>query len=132
MKVAVNFTGGRELERALRGLGNEVAGRLGLNATRAGARVIANSAKRRVPVVTGALRDSIRTFDDVKENRAGGRERTVFIGSRLFYGYWVEFGTAHSPARSFLRAARDNQANEAVDRLAQNLGNGIEREAAKR
>lgn len=131
MKIAYSFTGGAQLEKALRGLGNEIAGRLGLNATRAGARVIANGAKVNAPVRTGDLRDSIRTFDDRDTNRAGGRERTVFIGSRLFYAYFVEVGTLHVPARSFLRKAIDERANDAVDQLSQNLGNGIEREAAK-
>lgn len=131
MKVAYNFRGGAELERALKGLGSHVAGRLGLNATRSGARVIANAAKTKAPIRTGELRESIRTFDDRAINRLGGRERTVFIGSRLFYAYFVEFGAAHTPAQSFLRGAVDESANDAVNRLSQNLGNGIEREAAK-
>lgn len=133
MKTEITFTGGRELERALQGLGSQVAGRLGVNATRAGARMIANKAKTYAPMRPGGgeLKASIRTFDDRRGNRAGGRERTVFIGSRLFYSYWVEFGTAHSRARSFLRNAVDTGSHDAVDKLAQNLGQGIERETSK-
>ena len=56
--ATITFTGGKELERALRDLGNVVASRLGSNSVRAGARVIAASAKQLVPVRTGALRQA--------------------------------------------------------------------------
>lgn len=131
MASSLTVKGGRELEAALVDLGNQAAGRLGINATRAGARVIASSAKQKAPVRTGALKNSIRVFDDRELNREQGSRRAAGAGSRLFYAPLVEFGTAHVPARSFLRAAVDESAQEALDRLAENLGAGIERETAK-
>lgn len=131
MRAQIKFTGGAELARALKGLGSEVAGRLGSNAVRVGARTMAKAAKDKAPVRTGALRDSIRDFSDPDVNRRGGRERTAWVGSRLFYAYWVEYGTAHTPARSFLRSAFDTNNQETFDKMVQNLGQGIEREAAK-
>lgn len=127
----LKFSGGPALEAALRDLGSEIAGRLGSNAVRAGARVIAASARSKAPVLTGALKNSIRVFEDQDVRRAGGAERTAYAGTRVFYAKFVEFGTVHVPARSFLRAASDESAQQAVDKLADNLGAGIERETAK-
>ena len=131
MRGELKFSGGPELERALRELGGEIAGRLGLNAVRAGARVIAARARQIVPVRTGALKKSIRTFDDRELNRQKARERVAYAGTRAFYAGLVEFGTAHSAAQPFLRPAADTAAQRAVDQLKDNLGRGIERETAK-
>lgn len=129
--MRIKLEGGERLEAALKDLGGKVAGRLGTNAVRAGARVISNEAKDRVPVKTGALRRSIRVFDDRAAVRANLKERTAFVGTRLFYGKFVELGTAHSSAKPFLRPAMDESGDSAVDKLADNLGDGIERETAK-
>lgn len=129
MPTKLTLTGGPELDAALHELGGKIAGRLGTNAVRAGARVIANVAKARAPRGTGALKKSIRMFDE-RDDRFG-TTRTAYAGTRLFYGYWVEFGTAHSPARSFLRSASDEAAQDALNKLVDNLGSGIERETAK-
>ena len=131
MAAEIKFTGGPELERALLDLGHAIAGRLGVNAVRAGARVIAASARRKVPVRTGALKASIRIFDDRELNREQGNQRAAGAGSRLFYAPLVEFGTAHMAAQPFLRPAMDESAREAVDKMRDNLANGIERETAK-
>lgn len=128
MKVAINFRGGAELERALGRLRSEVAGNIGLNATRDGARVLAKAAADHAPVgETGRLKKSIGVFEDRQTNLSGGRERTFFVGSRLYYAYWVEFGTVHFSPRGFLRKARDSAANDALKALVQSLINGINR-----
>lgn len=128
-KVQLRLTGGPELERALGDLGSKVAGRLGENAVRAGARVVAKRAKQIAPVgETGELKRSIRAFQDT-ERRAG--ERTAYAGTRLFYGRFLEFGTRFIPARSFLRAALDESGQEVNTKMAENLSRGIERETAK-
>ena len=126
----VVLTGGPALDAALKELGGKVAGRLGTNAVRAGARVIAKNAKARAPVgATGELKKSIRMFDE-PANR-GGTTRTAYAGTRLFYGYFVEYGVAHAPAQPFLRPAADEASGEAMDKLKENLAAGIERETAK-
>jgi|SRR5688572_15079229 len=124
----LRLEGGPEVEAALRELGGKIARNLGRNAARAGARVVVNSAKAKTPVRTGELRDSIRMFDERFEQ---GANRTAYAGSRLFYAYWVEFGTARTPARSFLRAAKDESADAVREKMSDNLANGIEREMAK-
>jgi HK97 gp10 family phage protein len=129
MKTELKFTGGPELEKALKDLGGQIAGRLGTNAVRAGARVIAASAKRNAPVLTGALKKSIRVFDEPDKPKG---ERVAYIGSRLFYARFVEFGTSHTQANPFLRPALDESAQAALDKLAENLSQGIERETVKK
>ena len=130
--MTVTITGGPALSAALRDLGSKVAGRLGTNAVRAGARVIAASARQKAPVgATGELRKSIRVLDDRELNRAQTSERAAGVGSRLFYARFVEFGTIHVRPRSFLRSAVDESAQDALDKLMENLGSGIERETAK-
>lgn len=129
LMAKLTFSGGAELDRALRDLGEKVAGRLGENAVRAGARVIAARAKDHVPVKTGELKRSIRAFQET-ERRAGAR--TAYAGSRLFYARFVEFGTVHVAANSFLRKAADDNAQAVVDKVIENLGAGIERETLKR
>lgn len=124
----LKITGARELNAALLELSSEVAGRLGQNAVRAGARVVAAEAKLRVPVDTGALKRSIRVFTD-RERKDG--ERTAYAGTRLFYGKFSEFGTAHEPARQWLRPAIDEGGQRAVDKMTDNLGAGINRVAVK-
>jgi HK97 gp10 family phage protein len=67
----------------------------------AGAELIAEGARQRVPVESGALRDSIHV-DTTKG------EVSVVAGDRTaFYGHMVEFGTTHSPAEPFLVPAAE-------------------------
>lgn len=73
----------------------------------------AEEAKRRAPVVTGELRDSI-----VLEER-GDDEWAVVAGAP--YAGHVEYGTVYAPAQSFLRpairVASDEVAGEVKSRL---------------
>lgn len=91
-------------------------------ALRAGAQEIAAEAKRRVPVNTGRLRDSIRVTVSAKRGkvtaaiRAGGRDtrkrvvrnasgRIKVAYDNAFYAIWVEFGTsAHAIGAKFAKA----------------------------
>lgn len=66
------------------------------------AQLIRDDAKRRVAVRTGLLRANI----------FAGKRRTkipsAVVGVRIkkvFYAWFVEYGTAHSPAKPFLRTA---------------------------
>lgn len=60
---------------------------------RAAAKVIADEAKRRAPVRTGALRKSIRVATGF-DRKHGRVTATVRAGDdKAFYAHWVEFGT---------------------------------------
>lgn len=58
------------------------------------ARIIARDAAANAPVLTGALRDSIRA------EREGSGEWVVIVG--VDYGLYVEFGTMYMAAQPFL------------------------------
>jgi HK97 gp10 family phage protein len=132
MQASIKFSGGPQLETALKELGGEIAGRLGSNSVRAGARVIAAEARRKAPVgATGNLKRSITTVEDRDARLARGKQRIAYAGSKLFYARFVEFGTVHAAAKPFLRPALDESAQAAVDKLTDNLGKGIERETVK-
>ena len=130
----ISLKGAPELEAALKQLGGAVAGRLGENAVRAGARVIAAQAKStaRWTDRTGTLRKSIRAFSDPASRQSGGTQRTAYAGSRDFRARFFEFGTVKMAARPFLRPALDTGGQAAVDKMVENLGRGIEREVKKR
>jgi HK97 gp10 family phage protein len=67
------------------------------------AEAVADRARERVPVDTGALRDAIHT-----EQR--GDDYAVIAGNdRAFYGHMVEFGTSHSAAHPFLIPALEQE-----------------------
>jgi HK97 gp10 family phage protein len=142
MTVKFTFSGGKELEAALRELGNQVAGRLGNNATKAGARIIAAAARQKVPVRTGALKRSITVVGDDELRRAGGSVRQAFVVARAPHAALVELGTAprrqkngrftgSGRAHPYLRPALDEAGQAAIDRMASNLWSGIEREAER-
>jgi HK97 gp10 family phage protein len=131
MQVSLKFSGGPALERALKALGGQIAGKLGQNATMAGARVIAAEARAKVPVVSGALKKSIVVRGDQDLRRSGGSQRAAFVVARAFYAHLVEFGTVHSAAKPFMRPALDESGQEAADKMGSNLGAGIEREAER-
>lgn len=72
-------------------------------AVRAGAELVAQSARDRVPVDTGHLRDAIHTETDVEGSYV------VAGDDRVFYGHLVEHGGAHTPPRPFLVPALEER-----------------------
>lgn len=131
MAAKITISGEAALARALRDLGGKVAGRLGSNAVRAGARVIASDAKRRAPRDRPLYFRTIRIFTDPADRRSGGGSRTAYAGSRSPVGWLLEFGTRHSAAQPHLRPALDQAGSKARDKMISNLVRGIERETAK-
>lgn len=66
-------------------------------AVREAAHLIEASAKSRVPVATGKLRNAIHV------DRMGPSHYSVIAGNHdVFYGHLVEHGTTQTPARPFL------------------------------
>lgn len=76
------------------------------------AEAIASGAQSRVPVDTGALRDSIHV------DKVGDGSYAVIAGSsKVFYGHLVEHGTVKTPAHPFLIPAAEAE-RDSVDELA--------------
>ena len=78
----------------------EVAARIGLEAVGLQAE---NYAKRKCPVDTGRLRNSIT-------HTVKGME--VYIGTNVDYAPYVEYGTSKTKAQPFLKPAAQNHAGE--------------------
>ena len=113
--------------------------RLNLNALSAGARLIVKDAKRRVPVRTGELRDSIT----VRRPRRGQTVKIGFIQPASGRAHIEEFGTAprvqkktgrstgRAAAQPFLRPAIDAQFQAAFEKYGQIMFRGLLRESEK-
>lgn len=94
MSEPIEIKGGAELEAALRALPVKLEKNILRGALRAGGKVFEAEAKRRVPVRTGKLRESLRTSVRLVRGKvlatvkAGGGKNSVF------YAHLVEKGTA--------------------------------------
>jgi len=103
--------------RALRGVSRR--------AVRQGLEMIAEEARRLAPVDTGALRESIHV-----EMSPGGTNGEVVVGTSggpEYYAMFVEFGTAHMPARPFLRPAADAVRDRIQRQLAKSVADAVTR-----
>ena len=89
----------------------EIVARLGPDvavAVQAGADLVVESAKARVPVSTGRLQEAIHTetTEEGVEVLAGDRE--------VFYGRFVEHGTRYAPAHPFLVPALEENREQII------------------
>lgn len=83
--------GGADLDRLLQTLPVKMEKNIMRSALRAGAVVIRDEIKGRVPVASGALRDSVRITSRAK---AGTVSASVKVGNNTaWYAHLVEFGT---------------------------------------
>ena len=141
-----NLKGGKELQDFLNQLPAKIEQNVMRSALRAGAKVIADEAKVRVPVGdSGLLRDSIRVSTRARKGRVSASAKAG--DKKAFYWRWVEYGTAaheirpkngkslffsglfselidHPGARAkpFMRPAFDNKANEAIQAVGRMIG----------
>lgn len=135
--ITMKIAGFVELERNLRRLPMEVAGRVLARALRVAGQPMAEDAAARArrsqqPSRIGHMADSIklRSFKTESDNDV---EVNLWLGPDPdhFYGMFPEFGTIHEPARPFLRPAWDRHKEATLARFGTELGAAIER-AAKR
>jgi len=134
MAGEVRFTieGAAEMDRLLKELGPRAASRAADRALRAGAKPIVQRAKELVPVDTGDLRDSITV--QIERQRGASEKRVALVGftkptSRR--AHLTEYGTAHSPAKRFMRPALDEQHSSAFGEMGRVLADAINREAER-
>jgi HK97 gp10 family phage protein len=134
MKVTVTVRGMDELKRELDRLDDAMQGRLLRNCTMAGARVGAKQARVLAPVGTveegsdrpGTLRRSIKARWAAADRRSPRKE--ALINASVFYARFVEMGTRFISPRSFIRKAVDETQPAIIDKMAENLSRGIDRE----
>lgn len=103
--------------KALQNLPINIQKNVMTGATRAGANVVRDEARRLVPVKTQALKKSIGL---IKRKAKSKTEVTFSITPRkggkvnVFYGRFRELGTSTSPAKPFLRPAIENSTDEVL------------------
>lgn len=86
-----NIVGGRALDELLQTLPAKVEANIMRSALRAGAKVYLAEVKQRIPVDSGALRDSARI---TTRSRKGQVSASVKVGSsNVWYAHLVEFAT---------------------------------------
>jgi HK97 gp10 family phage protein len=136
----VKIHGLAELDRALTQLPKNIARKELRASVMAGARVIEKEWEARAPVRAepgyiqrsfgptgrGFLRRSIRRATI----KGGGASVTVAVGiGRAFWGALLEFGTRFMPARPWARPGWDAKKGEAAQKIGEELGKRIEKNA---
>lgn len=126
-----------KVKQSLSELPNALKDKVLTGATRAAAQVIADEAKRRVPVRTGLLKKSIGTAKAKKKDTksgqikfyvitktkvatnskvklADGRSGKMKIKQFSFYAHMVEFGTSKMAAKPYMRPAMQSAGPKSV------------------
>lgn len=98
--------------------------RLIVKSLRAGGKVIEAEAKANAPVLTGELHSKIST--SVIGQTAEGAEAHVGPTNKAYYGIFSEYGTSRQPETPWLGPSFDRKEQEAVETVAQVLGDGLE------
>jgi len=88
------------------------------------ARLVARSAKQKVPRRTGALQKAIGTRTSVRSATA---ESTIGFNRKAFYGRFIELGTSKMAAKPFLRPALDENQRQIVDTFIESINEGVEK-----
>jgi len=114
----IELRGADELLKGLQELEPAIAKKILRTAMRQAATPILEEAKRRVPILTGQLRKSLK-IRAIKRNNKGrigvviSTEKGFFKGE-TFYGAFLEFGTKKMPAKPFIRPAFEANKARAV------------------
>lgn len=149
MKTTIQITGLREIGERMRALSTDIAGKVAVAATLAGATVIQKRAVALAPeeekVVTahgkegvvkippGNLKANIKTLKVPKRQLEMTSEHVVRIrGGRKFgyasnYGSKQEFGTVKMPKHSFLRPAFELEKKNAVEAMQKKLKDRLDK-----
>lgn len=144
-KIVLNF---KDIRKALEKLPKNVSKRVVRRALYAGATVVRDAARAKVPVQTGALRASIvarASSPSTKASSLGGNELVASVGiaRKKFlrgkrkgkyprrYAHIVEFGSRRMAARPFMRPALDTQIDSILGTIAAKMREGINEEAAR-
>ena len=138
----LNIKGLAELNAKLSTLPQRVKNNILRGALRAGGNELVKAAKANVPVRTGALKYSIKVSPrkgNVNMVAVAVQAGVLTIAKRkktaalqdAFYARFVEYGTAHSRAKPFMRPAAESGSQAAIDAMAAYVADRLEVEAAK-
>jgi len=144
-KTTVRVDGLRQLGEAMRALGEDMAKKVAVTATGAGARVIRDLAKRKAPVAPedyvvegqrverGNLPKQIVVKQVPKSQRTLTSEHVVAVRGKRKYGYanrigqLQEFGTVKMQPQPFMRPAFDEGKGQALQAIVERLRARIEK-----
>ena len=122
-----------DMEQGLDKLADSVGESVLRSAGYAGAKIFMDEAKILAPVGTGTLRNNI-IVKRAEEKSEGAEKQTYVVTVRAgkfntegdaFYWRFVEFGTARSAARPFMRPAFESMKNAAIDAMRQRMADRI-------
>ena len=127
------ISGVEEIRRAFAVLPKRVASKVIRQSIRNALKPVLLDAKRRCPVATGRLRDSI-VLRASPRRRAGVIALEIRTGpgqfeGETYYGGMVEYGTSKMPARPFMRPAYDANKVTAKAAATRMIREGVDREA---
>lgn len=155
MSARVQFTGGKELQRALLELSNKQALTVGRFALRRAANAFLRELRAAAPINKGRLRRSLKvridrgrynksllsalvyasqSASEYRSRKTRSGRYNYQIGSRPdVYGIFQEFGApAHNlPARPWFRPTWEKQKQTALSSIARELGVGLVREVMR-
>jgi HK97 gp10 family phage protein len=159
--MKIKIEGLRDLEKALQELGDDRARRAVANrALKKAAQPIAESARSKVPVLFGDLRDSITVAKTTSQGDVGKQAfarvvrqtgdkalasqalrdarrgaasiQRIYIGpGRNPQAIFQEFGTINHPPQAFMRPAWDELAEPTLARIQEELAADIQKTAAR-
>ena len=133
MSQAVVVFGVKELDRQFQKLPQNVQRKMLRSSFRSSAKLVARKAKNKTPVLRGDLRRGIKV-------RAGKRSRnsvsinvgvdtsslqTTDPGKTDFYAAFVELGTKHIEAESFLRNALTEEEKKVLQNIYRDIGSQL-------
>lgn len=124
----------KKLLQAMKDLPIRVQKNIMVGATRAGANVVRDEAKRRVPVKFGGLKKSIGTTRRRSKDRS---EVSFGVSPRKggknasFYGRFIELGTSKMSAKPFLRPAAETKVSEVLVASKKYIAKRLPQEVAK-
>jgi HK97 gp10 family phage protein len=121
----ISMRGFKELEDALKQMGDEKAIKAMQGSMRKGMKIVLEDAKQNAPVSTGALRDSLKV-GAVNINRLK-KSVIVQVITKLFYARFIEYGTALISARPFMRHALEKNRAKVLSIMREDLNKRIER-----
>jgi HK97 gp10 family phage protein len=134
----IKMSGFEELEKALRKLPEEIAGKVMAQALRDAAKPMEAAAQQEAPRSSnpgkhGHMADSIKLRKMKPETGDNDVEITYALGpdGKHFYGLFSEFGTVHQQAQPFMRPAFDEYAEATIHRYGVELGKRIEAAATR-